>query len=82
MKTIPRNRKIKYLKKKKTLVHSLTNNMSCEKVLKLNIVVLLPPMFINKHSFKVVSEKVRVGGQVKLEVSEVKKEKMETRYLY
>lgn len=56
--------------------------MSCEKVLKLNIVVLLPPMFINKHSFKVVSEKVRVGGQVKLEVSEVEKEKMETRYLH
>lgn len=47
--------------------------MSSEIGLKMNIVVLLRPMFINKHSFKVVSEKVRVGGQVKLEISEKKK---------
>lgn len=51
--------------------------MSSEIVLKLNIVVLLPPVFINKHSFKVVSEKVRVGGQVKLEMSEVEKRENE-----
>lgn len=55
--------------------YSLTNNMSSKIVLKLNIVVLLPPKFINKHGFEVVSEKVRVGGQVKLEMSEVEKKK-------
>lgn len=48
--------------------------MSSEIVLKLNIVVLLPSMFINKHSLEVVSEKTRVGRQVKFEMSEVKKE--------
>ncbi len=56
--------------------------MSCEIVLKLNIVVLLPPVFIDKHGFKVVSEKVRVGGQVKLEMSADQKEKMGTRDLH
>lgn len=46
--------------------------MSLEIVLKLNIKVLLPPMFVNKHSLEVLSEKVCVGGQVKLEISEFK----------
>lgn len=49
---------------------SLTNNMSGEIVLKLNIEVILPPTFIDKHSFEVVREKARVGGQVKLKLSE------------
>lgn len=53
--------------------HSLTNNMSSEIVLQLNIIVLLPPVFISKHSFEVVSEKVCVGGQVELEISKVEK---------
>lgn len=47
--------------------------MSSEIVLKLNIIVLLPPIFINKHSFEVVSKKLCVGGQVKLEMPEVRK---------
>lgn len=47
--------------------------MSSEIVLKLNVIVLLPPMFINKHSFEVVREKVGVGGQVKLEMPGAKK---------
>ena len=47
--------------------------MSCEVVLKLNIIVLLHPMFIYKHSFEVISENVRVGSQVKLEMPEVGK---------
>lgn len=47
--------------------------MSSEVVLKINIVVILLPVLINKHSFEVVSEKVRVGGQVKLELSEKRK---------
>lgn len=49
---------------------SLTNNMSGEIVLKLNIKVILLPMLIDKHSFEVVREKARVGGQVKLKMSE------------
>lgn len=53
---------------KNILFHPLTNNMSSEIVLKLNIIVLLRPMFINKHSLEVVREKVCVGGQVKLEI--------------
>lgn len=52
--------------------HPPTNNMSSEVVLKLNVIVLLPPMFINKHSFEVVRKKVCVGGQIKLEVPGVK----------
>lgn len=47
--------------------------MSCEIVLKLHIVVLLLPMFINKHSLEVVSEKAGVGGQIKFEMSEIEK---------
>lgn len=58
----------------------LTNNMSSEIVLKMNIVLFLPPMFINKHSFKVLSEKVCVRGQVKLEIS--KKERKKTKLIY
>lgn len=54
--------------------HSLTNHMSSEIVLKLNIVVLLPSMFINKHSLEVISEKACVGCQVKFELSENEKE--------
>lgn len=49
--------------------------MSSEIVLKMNIVVFLASMFINKHRFKVVSENVCVGGQVKLEISEKDKTK-------
>ena len=50
-------------------IHLLTNNMSSEIVLKLNIIALLLPILIDKHSFEAVSEKARVGGQVKLEMS-------------
>lgn len=48
----------------------LTNHMSSEKVLELNIIVLLPSIFINKHSLKVVSEKASVGSQVEFEIPE------------
>ena len=54
-------------------IHLLTNNMSSEIVLKLNIIALLLPILIDKHSFEAVSEKARVGGQVKLEMSEDRK---------
>lgn len=53
--------------------NSLTNHMSFEIVLKMYIVVLLLPIFINKHSLKVVSEKASVGGQIKFEMSEIEK---------
>lgn len=49
--------------------------MPSEVVLKLDIVVLLLSVFIDKHSFEVVSEKACVGGQIKLELSEDQKEK-------
>lgn len=51
--------------------YSLTNNMSNKIVLQLNIVVLLPAVFINKHGFEIFSEKVRVGGQIKFEMPEM-----------
>lgn len=47
--------------------------MSSKIVLKLNIIVLLLSMFINEHSFEVVSEKVCVGGQVKFEIPDTEK---------
>lgn len=49
---------------------SLTNNMTSEIVLKLNIKVILLPMLIDKYSFEVVREKARVCGQVELKMSE------------
>lgn len=36
--------------------------MSSKVILKLNIIVFFFPMFINEHSFDIVSEKVCVGG--------------------
>lgn len=53
---------------------SLTNYMSTEIVLKLDIVVLLFSMFIHKHCLEVVTEEARVSRQVKLKMSKVKKE--------
>lgn len=57
--------------------HKLTNNMSSEIVLKLNVVGLLPPIFIHKYSFEVVSKKFCICGQVKLEISKVGGKKAE-----
>lgn len=48
--------------------------MSTEIVLKLDIVVLLFSMFIHKHCLEVVTKEARVGRQVKLKMSKVKKE--------
>lgn len=50
--------------------------MSSEIVMKLNVIVLLPPMFINEHSFEVVREKFCVGGQIKLEIPGVEKKRV------
>lgn len=46
--------------------------MSSEIVLKLNVIVLLFSMFVNKYSLEVFAEKVRVGCQVKLKMSTFK----------
>lgn len=51
----------------------LTNYMSSEVVLKLNVVVLLFSMFVDKHSLEVIAEEPRVGCQVKLKMSTFKK---------
>lgn len=53
-------------------LESLTNYMSSEIVLKLNVIVLLFSMFVNKHSLEVFAEEVRVGCQVKLKMSTFK----------
>lgn len=47
--------------------------MSGKVILELNIVVVFSPIFINKHSLEVVSEKVCVGRQIKPEISGVRK---------
>lgn len=52
---------------------SLTNYMSSEIVLKLNVIVFLFSVFIDKNSFEVITEEVRVGCQVKLKMSKRKK---------
>lgn len=46
--------------------------MSSEIVLKLNVVVLLFSVFVNKHSLEIIAEEVCVGCQVKLEMSRFK----------
>lgn len=43
--------------------------MSGKVVLKLNIIAVLLPLLIYKHSFEVLSEQVCVSCQVKLEMS-------------
>lgn len=49
--------------------------MSSEIVLKLNVIVLLFSMFVNKHSLEVFAEEARVGCQVKLKMSTFKNKK-------
>lgn len=49
--------------------HLLTNKVSREIVLNLNIVVIFSSIFIDKYSLEVVREKVSVGSQVKFEIS-------------
>lgn len=53
--------------------HLLTDEVSSEIVLNLNIVVIFPSIFINKYSLEVVREKPSVGSQVKFEMSSVKR---------
>lgn len=53
--------------------HLLTDKVSREIVLNLNIVVIFFSIFIDKHSLEVVREKASVGSQVKFEISTVKR---------
>lgn len=43
--------------------------MAFEVILHLNFILLLSPLFIDKDCFKILSEEVCVGGQVKLKIS-------------
>lgn len=61
--------------------HLLTNDVSSEIVLKLNIVVIFTSMFIDKHSFEVVREKAGVGSQVKFKISTVRMERKNKRVI-
>lgn len=55
--------------------HLLTNKMSREIVLNLNIVVIFCSIMIDKYSLEVVREKPSVGSQVKSEMSTLKGKK-------
>lgn len=53
--------------------HLLTDEVSSEIVLNLNIVFIFFSMFINKYSLEVFREKPSVGSQVKFEMPSVKR---------
>lgn len=59
---------------KNTCYSLLTNEVSGEIVLKLNIIVIFSSIFIEKYSLEVFREKAGVSRQVKFEMSTKKRE--------